>query len=374
MENFDLRIMARAAPDTLAKRANPYLLRRAVVAAVPEIQDRDIPDITPTASGWAIIPRNREAHDTLMKEDNRAKICTAMQCVALDKQQLWHSYLVPAVPRTLRGLTGPIEVDNGTVGHEAEIQTGCPPVRCKAVRSNDIESLWLISFLKPVKQFTLFGASMRSRLAPPRVVVRHHNPGCQGYCNPLRCKLHARCNRCGIETNRHAEGIDTECTAAPSCANCHGPYHAGHKGCPARPTVSDGRLRPIPKARLHEIRSAAHATRRALAEEAKKMADADAAAVASQVHREERASLGGQTSSLAVLIPATPTLGSKVTEHEKRGSKRLRTGPHSLNLAELSKLSITREGSEHTIESEDEEMTEGLDSTQESIVPETPLE
>lgn len=107
------------------------------------------------------------------------------------------------------------------------------------------------------------------------VKVRRRNPvprveqcqRCFGYHRTTPCQRKPRCPVCGSAKHgddRHEEamndaspgGAATLCHGPPRCANCLGPHEVTTETCPARPSISGGKLvRPQPEA-LARIRLA----------------------------------------------------------------------------------------------------------------------
>ena len=62
-----------------------------------------------------------------------------------------------------------------------------------------------------------------------------------------------RCNNCGGELRLHSGG---PCDKQPMCANCKGPFPAGHEGCAAAPRRVNGKLNKPSGTERKKIRKA----------------------------------------------------------------------------------------------------------------------
>ncbi|RAL64981.1 hypothetical protein DID88_001571 [Monilinia fructigena] len=323
-EKTDLRIYARAEPGSLLVRDQPFLIREAIVKAVPQIVAKDIPRLWATPTGWAVKPSTKAVYDLILKESNAIAICRATRCTTLERVEKWSTYRLAHVPNVLTGLLDNQLVTADIVSKEAEIQTGSKPVSCHHTQSSGPTSVWYVSFKKEVRSFTLFGSSGYSRLSVKKKSMELHNPGCQEFCNSFHCRAPSKCNNCGVATAKHQGAQGAACTAPPRCAGCYGPFPAGHKHCAAAPKKVDGKfVRPTAR-QLGEIRRQQLATQKACELAAKR--------------QQERTSKDG----VQVVIP---TPGARVANYEAanqqtRRVKRKTAPTGSLNLAELSKRSI----------------------------------
>ena len=113
---------------------------------------------------------------------------------------------------------------------------------------------WIVSFLAPVHPFRLFNASELSNPIEQRAPITHHDLGCQGYCNPVRCRRLAHCSMCSTHIDQHDGPVGANCTQEAQCTNCHGPFPAGHEHCPAAPQRKDGKVVQLMKTQLRAIR------------------------------------------------------------------------------------------------------------------------
>ncbi|RAL58034.1 hypothetical protein DID88_009085 [Monilinia fructigena] len=126
-EKTDLRIYARAEPGSLLVRDQPFLIREAIVKAVPQIVAKDIPRLWATPTGWAVKPSTKAVYDLILKESNAIAICRATRCTTLERVEKWSTYRLAHVPNVLTGLLDNQLVTADIVSKEAEIQTGSKP-------------------------------------------------------------------------------------------------------------------------------------------------------------------------------------------------------------------------------------------------------
>src|SRR5947199_1916472 len=121
--------------------------------------------------------------------------------------QKWHNYAVQNVQCAYRSLLGEeIPITLQDVEAETAAQTKVQPISCRPSRHGPNERgllTWVISFLKPVRPFQLFGTSDRSKEITKKATIVRHEDGCQGYCNLRKCTKAARCAHCGDRTTSH---------------------------------------------------------------------------------------------------------------------------------------------------------------------------
>ena len=113
---------------------------------------------------------------------------------------------------------------------------------------------WVVSFLAPVRPFRLFNASELSNLIERRAQITRHDLGCKGYYNLVRCNRHARYGTCSTRVDQHDRPVGANCTQQARCANCYGPFLAGHEHCLAAPRRKDGKVVRPTRADLRAIR------------------------------------------------------------------------------------------------------------------------
>ena len=109
-----------------------------------------------------------------------------------------------------------------------------------------------MSFLTPAKPFGLFRESALSKQIDKRRPIVLHNPRYQGYYIKRRCTRAHQCHSCGDKLAGHSM---ENCTTKMQCANCCGPFWAGHADLPAAPRRRNGKVEvPIEK----ELRAIRH--------------------------------------------------------------------------------------------------------------------
>lgn len=254
----DDRIFARLSEERLLSRPDPYVARTTLARGLATIgiTAQDIPDITAIRTGWAIRPASAGVRDKLMAPENRLRVQQLLNAEKVELPVLWYSYALSGIPATFSSYDGNGSVNTAAIiDDEVHIQTGRRPVDCHPSRRGpDLATgmtTWVISFEEPVPPFRLFSGQRRSVLIKKQPKIELHNPGCQGYCNTRRCNRHARCNNCSKSLDNHPEG---PCTAPSRCANCRGPFPAGHNGCPARPAIKNGKIQKLTKRELQSVR------------------------------------------------------------------------------------------------------------------------
>ncbi|TGO06774.1 hypothetical protein BTUL_0567g00010 [Botrytis tulipae] len=155
----------------------------------------------------------------------------------------WFMYAVPQVPHDFYHIEGaPAPMPTELIKEEIIAQTGKQPVNYRLARSgvNPItkRATWIIGFNTAVSRFRLFNSSSYSVLLDKPREIQLHSTGCLGYCNPFTCNRASRCSTCGkLNTEHEGALVHQQCTRAAQCANCHGPFRAGHSNCPAAPRV-----------------------------------------------------------------------------------------------------------------------------------------
>ena len=232
----------------------------------------------------------------------------------------------------------------GIIDEEVMAQTKVQPVSCRPSRfgANALtgKMTWIISFLAPVRPFRLFNTSDLAKEINKKPAISRHDPGCQSFCNPARCVRYARCSNCGTRKDQHPGPSGVNCTEKPRCANCHGPFPAGHDSCPAAPKRKGDALIKLTKKQLDIIRR--HSDR-----------VARNASLASETPQPEATQPQAQTSGPAAGTTPSQSLrkrtaGARITEYEQSGPRQRADGrePRStatarnLNLAKLSANSL----------------------------------
>ncbi|RAL67310.1 hypothetical protein DID88_008073 [Monilinia fructigena] len=102
-EKTDLCIYARAELGSLLVRDQPFLIREAIVKAVPQIVAKDIPRLWATPTGSAVKSSTKAVYDLLLKESNAIVICRATRCTTLERVEKWSTYRLAHVPNVLTG-------------------------------------------------------------------------------------------------------------------------------------------------------------------------------------------------------------------------------------------------------------------------------
>ena len=260
----DRRLLIPVEPSALLRRPEPFALRQELCASITGLTLAKIPTISPTRTGWSITPSDLTTRDLLTTQENMEIIMRVMHGKAVKRPELWYNYAVPGVPVSIHQLSvGTTTLTRETVtrelvAEEVFAQTQERPVDCRPSRlgANALTGkiTWIASFLTPVRPFRLFNTSELSRLIDKKPQITRHDPGCQGFCNPAKCTRYARCNVCSTRIDQHVGPSGINCTGNPRCANCHGPFPAGHDHCPAAPKRKNGKIIRPTKKELDVIR------------------------------------------------------------------------------------------------------------------------
>ena len=249
----DRRLLIPVEHSALLNRPEPFALRQELCAKITGLTLASIPLITPTRTGWAITPSDLKTRDLITTEENSRILLQILRGTAVKIPQFWYNYAVPGVPYTMRQLSGNLVTNSvELVAEEVVAQTQEIPISCRPSRHGpNLESnkiTWIISFLAPVRPFRLFNASELSKSIDKKPVIGRHDPGCQGFCNPAKCTRYQRCNNCSTRLDLHDGPAGVNCTHEARCANCHGPFPAGHDSCPTAPRRKNGKIiRPTKK-------------------------------------------------------------------------------------------------------------------------------
>jgi hypothetical protein len=214
-----------------------------------------------------------------------------------------------------------IEVTSELVTNEIIDQTGQSPARCAISRHGTNPATrtatWIASFKTEVAPFRLFNSECSSHLIKRRPRVTHHALGCQGWCNPLKCRKEPCCNTCGKEIRFHQDmPYGSECENAIKCAICNGPHKAGDN-CPAKPRVVHGRLIRPTTTQLRDMR-AANAEISRVAARANTVSPRET--TPSPQSQSSRVSEGVPIEEPSNSAPTRKRKGAAVDEYEKRGS------------------------------------------------------
>ncbi|APA11983.1 hypothetical protein sscle_08g067530 [Sclerotinia sclerotiorum 1980 UF-70] len=242
-DRIERTILIAANGDALLQEPSPFLLRLKITRAVPELTLEEIPYLQRNNTGWSLRCNTPATREKVMEKQNAERLRTALGATEVRRLEKWYLYAVPQVPHDFYRVGGaPAPIPDELVREEIKSQTGKHPVVCRLSRNGvhptTQRGTWIVGFTASVKSFQLFNSSSFSVLLDKPRSIQLHSTGCQGYCNPFTCKKTARCSRCGKQNAEHAEGASHErCTRDAQCANCHGPFVAGHKNCPAAPKV-----------------------------------------------------------------------------------------------------------------------------------------
>jgi hypothetical protein len=255
------RLLVTITAEARLARAQPFALRKTLSNRIEGLTLDMIPRITATRTGWAIHPLDDRTKQRFLKQDAQEVIKRVMSATAIDIPQKWYSYALPYVPSAITSVSPDLEsviITKDLVTEEAQSQTRVKPVNVHPSRhgANPVtgRSTWIVSFLTPVRPFTLFAASGISRLCDKRPAIVRHDPGCQGWCAPSKCTRQPRCSTCSMRLEQHDGPSGVLCSHASMCANCHGPFTSGHDNCPAAPVRKNGQTIFLNKKELAKVR------------------------------------------------------------------------------------------------------------------------
>ncbi|KAJ5032219.1 uncharacterized protein L3040_008828 [Drepanopeziza brunnea f. sp. 'multigermtubi'] len=243
---------------TSSQATRNYAARKAIADKLDGVDITTIPRLEATRTGWALTPINLKARDLLITDEAKKVYQEVLGATGATIPVKWYTYAVQGVPAEIRGLFGEIFRTAEHIDEEILAQAGRAPVSVRISQHGADPATgltcWMVSFLEEVRSFRLFGCSSYSRLVDKKQPIKRHDPGCLGWCNPARCTRHARCSHCGERRDQHDGPDGKDCTAPPRCANCHGPYEASHKNCPAAPKRVNGKVITLTKKELGAVR------------------------------------------------------------------------------------------------------------------------
>lgn len=228
----DRRILLRLKEGSSFFEKNSFQIRLALKEKLA-LDARDIQDIKPTNTGWALSARNEEIQKRII--ESQGVWGPSVDLDTAEKHVAWHTYLIKDFPSELRSYDDSILDFEQTIGEEIIAQTGQTPVqwrRSSRPGSDPTKTTLIISFDRPVRgNFRLLGLGAYSfRLTKPKRLMQCQN--CWLFHPPVRCTATKTCRTCGAADKDH----DVErCQATPRCANCYGPHHADYEQCYARP-------------------------------------------------------------------------------------------------------------------------------------------
>lgn len=329
----DTRILVTLPFEALSPREESFTLRARLIQSFPGLDLSSITMISPTKTGWAIVPRDMEVRDILLGEEAKARVLQAMRGTAISTPETWYTYVVPRVPVAFTGVSleagglQSITVNEILVRQEVLAQTKISPVRVSPSRhmpdTNTHTRSWIISFNREVPPFYLFSQASRSIYIPKKPVLKIHQFGCQGWCNPVKCRRDRCCNNCGAKVSKHEGQYDDNCEHQTKCSNCFGPFKAGHRNCPAAPKRQGDTLIPRPPREIRNIRQRSRQIMQAAqASRTSSPTQADVSPV--ETFQTPESSSGGAEFSNGEASPSPSALkrarGEAVTRHEQTGT------------------------------------------------------
>lgn len=262
--NFNKRdasrtILIRVEENFLAARGRPPVVQKILADKLSGmgLQYSDIVDFHTTATGWYLEALTEEIRDKILSPEGQKILKETLHAGKVERPETWYTYVCTNIPFSFPNYVDgghPLETKDIII-EEVYTKTRVRPCSVRPSRYGpDLQSgrgTWLISFLEPVRPFSLFNESNRAFLKTKKdPEPQLHNPGCLGYCNPRKCTRNWRCEVCSQPLASHTED---PCTARSKCMNCKGPHPSGHKGCPAAPKKVDEEWRQPPPKQKKEI-------------------------------------------------------------------------------------------------------------------------
>ncbi|RAL60100.1 hypothetical protein DID88_000725 [Monilinia fructigena] len=242
-DRIEKTILIIAGGEALLSETSPFLLRLRIKKAVTGITLTEIPFLQRNNTGWTLRCSSSASREEIMKTENVERILKTLHATSMRRLEKWFMYAVPQVPHDFYHIEGaPAPMPTELIKEEITAQTGKQPINYRLARSgvNPItkRATWIVGFNTAVSRFRLFNSSSYSVLLDKPREIQLHSTGCLGYCNPFTCNRAPRCSTCGkLNTEHEGRLVHQQCTRAAQCANCHGPFRAGHSNCPAAPRV-----------------------------------------------------------------------------------------------------------------------------------------
>jgi hypothetical protein len=249
---IDRRILLRLKKGSSFFEKNNFQIRLALKEKLA-LDTKDIQEIKPTNTGWALVARNAEIQKKII--ESQGAWGPSVDLDTAEKHVAWHTYLIKDFPSELRSYDDSILDFEKTINEEIIAQTGQTPVRWRRSSkpsADATKTTLIISFDRPVRgNFRLLGLGAYSfRLTRPKRLVQCQN--CWQFHPPVRCTATKTCRICGVTDSHH----DTEgCQATPKCTNCYGPHHADYEQCYARPRKEGGTFQKLSKSQRSHARN-----------------------------------------------------------------------------------------------------------------------
>ncbi|KAM3448846.1 hypothetical protein NHJ6243_010060, partial [Beauveria neobassiana] len=217
----DRRILLRLKEGSSFFEKNNFQIRLALKEKLA-LDTKDIQEIKPTNTGWALLARNEEIQRKII--ESQGVWGPSVDLDTAEKHVAWHTYLIKEFPSELRSYDDSILDFEKTISEEIIAQTGQTPVRWRRSSkpsADPTKTTLIISFDRP-------------------------------FHPPVRCTATKTCKTCGVTDSHH----DTEgCQTTPKCANCHGPHHADYEQCYARPKKDGGTFQKLSKSQRDHARN-----------------------------------------------------------------------------------------------------------------------
>ncbi|PMB67577.1 hypothetical protein BM221_007247 [Beauveria bassiana] len=145
----DRRILLRLKEGSSFFEKNSFQIRLALKEKLA-LDTRDIQDIKPTNTGWALSARNEEIQKRII--ESQGVWGPSVDLDTAEKHVAWHTYLIKDFPSELRSYDDSILDFEQTIGEEIIAQTGQTPVqwrRSSRPGSDPTKTTLIISFDRP---------------------------------------------------------------------------------------------------------------------------------------------------------------------------------------------------------------------------------
>lgn len=155
----DVQILLQANTGSLFNKTNPYIIKVLIVKAIPVIKTLKIPNIQLIQTNWTIKPITKRVKDILFVIKNREIFYQIIQNSKIKLPKICFNYRIVGMLNILYFLADPvlIFVNKAIIRDKAKIQVNQVSIKiyCKAITG--FISIYILSFVKKVYLFTLFG-------------------------------------------------------------------------------------------------------------------------------------------------------------------------------------------------------------------------
>jgi hypothetical protein len=255
----DTRLFVRIGPSHPARAAGSF----ALLTALKQVLGTDGPllkEVLEIPSGYALCTSSPEDLAALIQHS--ALIGNKISDCRVERPQLWATYRLTSVPRSVRLLDPLSQVQNHEVTGEmlqAAIQdiTGQQPVKSAETLSSKENGLfntnWTVHFTADThkalpRSLRILGTVVQAQVVKtkPKTIQCSR---CYQWHNTRTCTRPQHCNICGSHSHG-ADSHNSSCHATaphqcpPKCLHCKGPHPADDLSCPLRPVPLHPKTKP----------------------------------------------------------------------------------------------------------------------------------